>query len=58
MAAEERERREIRWPAHVLEHIERLAAEAPPLTPRQQAIIRAACTKPRIAKPKAPKRAA
>ena len=53
----EHDRREIRWPAHVLEHIERLAAEAPPFTPRQEAIIRAACTKPRIAKP-APKRAA
>jgi hypothetical protein len=43
------ERREIRWPVHVLERIERLAAEAPPLTPHQQAVIRAACTPPRPA---------
>lgn len=58
MAREMPDHRDIKFPPAALEYRRRLVEAAPPFGPRQEAIIRAACTKPRIPAKKAPKRAA
>lgn len=55
MATGTTDHREIKVPPAALEYRRRLVEQAPPLTPRQQQIIRAACTKP---KPRPKKNAA
>ena len=58
MASQMPDHRDVRFPPAALEYRRRLVAQAPPPTPRQEAIIRAACTKPRIPAKKARKNAA